>query len=181
MSYCHPWPLLGQVFPMLQSSLSNCDLPLGRKKELWSPCLAFPPLAYQLSKLYHSHILFCFPNAWLWKNQSIGTDIYVHIYSLNQWLLSIYYVVGTLKGLSKNSHELMYPVVCWWDNQRESLDSRSTPRADTRHKNSFLKSAELSTGSFSCDVDLKNEKELVVCLLWFEHGIFPHSLLYLNT
>ena len=47
---------------------------------------------------------------------------------------------------------------------------REEARVNIRHKNSSLKSAELSTKEHSCD---KDEKELVVWLLWFEYGIFP--------
>ena len=45
---------------------------------------------------------------------------------------------------------------------------REEARVNIKHKNSFLKSAELSTKEHSCS---KDEKELLVCLLWFEYEI----------
>lgn len=47
---------------------------------------------------------------------------------------------------------------------------RDKARVNIRHRNSFLKSSELSTKEPSCD---KDGKELVVWLLWFECGISP--------
>lgn len=77
------------------------------------------------------------------------------------------------RGLNESSHRLLYPAVCWWNSQRGRLGSRSNTKVGIGHKNGSLKSAELSTREFSHDMDLKDEKELVVCLLWFEYDIFP--------
>jgi hypothetical protein len=47
-------------------------------------------------------------------------DIYLPVCSFNQWVLSIYYVVGTIMGtmerrLNKNSYEHMHLDAYWWD------------------------------------------------------------------